>query len=107
MPAGPAPTIARRSFMRGVPSCAPRGAGAGVRGKLTTSRGAFDDRLGEAGERLLDRSVGERGESGDRLIRPAVRLHEGGGGDRVRTQFGDRDRELLWIGALGGTPLEA
>src|SRR5688572_21523074 len=96
MPAGPAPTMARRSLVTGfltvlMVSIRPR------RGHSTSecrSARSLDDRLCEPGERLLDRAVGEGLESLHRPVGPAVRLGECIGSHLVTAQLGDGGREV-------------
>src|SRR3954469_23618918 len=89
MPAGPAPTMARRSVVTVFRS-----------GQWWGSVAAFDDRLGEAGEGLLHGALGEWFEGLDGGVCPAVRLFQGSGGHRVGAQLRDRGRDVGVI-ALG------
>src|SRR5690606_4421416 len=92
MPAGPAPTMARRSLVNGGSSlCAWDGA----------SARSLDDRLRETRERLLDGPVGERLESLHRPVGPAVRLGECICGHLMAAQLRDGGAEVGVDGVVG------
>src|SRR6478609_9066173 len=103
MPAGPAPTIASRSLVMRVLS---KSLTAGIVRSTASARrawsaGAVCDGLGEAGERLAHRPVGNRGEGVDRLARPLRSEVEGRPRGVVLAQGGERLVEDRRVGTVG------
>src|SRR6187401_3613839 len=87
MPAGPAPTMARRSLV--------------MERSLVSSAGPVGDGLREAREALTDGSVGKGREGVDRLARPRVGEVEGGLCRLVLAQLGERGVEEGGIPSVG------